>query len=984
MAMTVQDFWATIQRLGILDESGVRLWSEHCQRLLAEASGSAELPQGDALQLAKLLIQQKVLTQFQAKRMLAGRGGELLQGDYLVAKRVGQAPLSRWYAARHLPTGLASLVFPCTSAVEARHQVDPAWLAPHVAVSADGLQPLSVEAFTPHDASPWRGLVVSALPDGHPLDQWLADQAMHAVPTAIDLGLVLGGALAALHRASLFHGGLRPGRVWIGDDGSVFLLRCGGGPPIFPGDSVAPPHDWFDDDGRAADFAAPQWLAGQTQADACSDVYSLGALIYFVATGRTPPRAALPEDVAGAVAAGAGGDPLLRVLGAAMAVDPQQRFPDVLSFMQALQAVQPLVGTAAEGVNEGTAEGQRPSPAATAKGASERPPAAQRTASVPTTKPPPERPPSPTRDASARSKSDQPGVPAGAAQSRRPKRRRKRRSNKGPVIIGSSAAAVLLLLLAVLFRTTVDRAPPPRARPKLPSPTVAEAQRGDPSAQPARDQPDLVDGFQLVDDDELLWVPPWAADSQPPPLDLVVPGAQVVVSLRPASLLDQQAGADWLAWFGDELGPTLESLEQRCGVSPARIDRLTLGLTPGQAGDALTTLAVRLIEPVELATLADRWDASASQTPQGQTMFAADGAGGDAYYVPGESLDDQSPIESFAVGPLETIKLVAEGEGAPIPMAPSMAAAWRRTSAQADVVVMAVPNFLFADGRNLLRRYVPRAVEPLRQMLIPDVSVAVATFDMRSQWYGELSLVPGGGSSPAGLLRELRQRIERLRQSSEAFLADAGIPPSWRVMAFRLPNFLSALADQTRFGISDQLPVVNFYLPAAAAPQLSLATLLALSSGEGAAVTTTAAAQESPKTMSISEMLNTPMSISFDQESLEFAIGMIGEEFARSLPAGALPPKITIIGGDLEKSGITQNQQVRDFQMRDQPLREVLTELVAGANPDKTATSTADDKQTLIWVVAPASTPEAPELLVTTRPAAASDGYELPEEFVSR
>src|SRR5690606_2889768 len=134
-------------------------------------------------------------------------------------------------------------------------------------------------------------------------------------------------------------------------------------------------------------------------------------------------------------------------------------------------------------------------------------------------------------------------------------------------------------------------------------------------------------------------------------------------------------------------------------------------------------------------------------------------------------------------------------------------------------------------------------------------------------------------------------------------------------------------------------------------------------------------------TMSIEQLLDTKLSISFEQESLEFAVAMIGEEFAGSLSEGAAGPKITILGGDLEKSGITQNQQVRDFQMRDVPLRDVLTRLVVGANPDKTASSPTDEKQSLVWVVDPDSSPQSPALLITTRPQAAAKGYPLPREF---
>jgi hypothetical protein len=129
-------------------------------------------------------------------------------------------------------------------------------------------------------------------------------------------------------------------------------------------------------------------------------------------------------------------------------------------------------------------------------------------------------------------------------------------------------------------------------------------------------------------------------------------------------------------------------------------------------------------------------------------------------------------------------------------------------------------------------------------------------------------------------------------------------------------------------------------------------------------------------------MLNREMTVSFDQESLEFALEAIVGAFKDSLPPGSTMPPTRIIGGDLELAGITQNQQVIDFSKADVPLRRVLTDLVVGANPDKSAAGPADPKQALIWVVAgdPAS-PGQPAILITTRQAAETKKYPLPNEF---
>ena len=103
--------------------------------------------------------------------------------------------------------------------------------------------------------------------------------------------------------------------------------------------------------------------------------------------------------------------------------------------------------------------------------------------------------------------------------------------------------------------------------------------------------------------------------------------------------------------------------------------------------------------------------------------------------------------------------------------------------------------------------------------------------------------------------------------------------------------------------------------------------------------------------------------------------------FERDLPSGSKMPKIRIIGSDLQLMGITQNQQVRDFKQANVPLRQVLTELVRRANPDKTATGANDEKQALIWVVVDDAAKEGvKEILITTRESAAGK-YELPTEF---
>ena len=995
MAPAVGEFWTTLIRLGLLDPGTAK---DFARQVAAQGETSSD----PTLAIAKFLIAQGVLTKFQAKRLLAQRGGELRQGEYLVLDRCEQPPLSRWLRARHLPTGTLALVYPCAAARDAKQPVDLGWLRPHLAVAAAGLQPLdSIQlAGASGDDASWRGLVVSALPAGRTLTAWLSDNGPLDASAAIAIGQVLGGALAAMHAASLVHGGLRPGRVWIGNDATVYLLRSGGGPPIDPEALPAPAYDWFDDDGRAPDFASPQWLSGQAQASVQDDVYSLGAVLYTAISGKPVTAGRFPAEVAAAVAAGAAGDPLLRVLAAALAPDAANRFADVPGLLRALDTAATLLAqpTAPEPLAPEPPAPMTSAPRAPAASvpASANPAAVvsqpvATAASVPTSKPQPVV----TSGQGVQKAVVDGDRNAAAIEPAARRRRRTRRSRRGPVIVGSAAVAVLLLLVAVLMRS-MQGSDQPTTRPPIPvpgpqpgamaqgTPQTATGTRGaDSAASPTG--PATEGGFELVPDDRLLWVSPWPADSPSPPLDLVTPGAQVIVALRPGELLSGDSAADWRGWFGPELDPLLQSLQQRCGVPPEQMQRLVVSLLPGRDGEPVASLAVWLAEPVELEALLQRWNAEASRTPDGQTLYTGDAPDTDAYFI-ATGDDGAAAVSAFAVGPVEHMRLVAEGGGGPIPLPRALETAWSQSSDQADVVALISPNFLFADGRRLLQQYAPGAIAPLRDLLIPHVTAALVTLDTSATWYGEIRLVPGGTSSPAALMRTLQEQTAQLPVLGETFVVQHPVPASWRALAIRLPQYLRAIAEQTRFGISQSLPTANFYLPAEAAPQVALASLLALASdGTGASASALpGAASRSPATaLSIDQLLDTPLSISFDQESLETAISMIGEEFARAVPEGAARPQLTIIGGDLEKSGITQNQQVRDFRMRDVPLRDVLTQLVLGANPDKTATGPADPKQSLIWVVDPAAPAEAPGLLITTRPQAEAKGYPLPREFTA-
>ncbi len=214
-----------------------------------------------------------------------------------------------------------------------------------------------------------------------------------------------------------------------------------------------------------------------------------------------------------------------------------------------------------------------------------------------------------------------------------------------------------------------------------------------------------------------------------------------------------------------ELMGLIELAAQRAGVPAESIERCTVALHAGGEGWPTASLAIELIEPVPLKTLTDRWQVSASRTPDGATVYAGDEPDGDVYFL-GDSeqgaVASDASVKRFAVGPLEQIREVAANEGGQIPLPRLTAKVWGESSAESDLVALITPNFLFADGREMLLTTAPELVAPLRAVLIPDVAaLLVSAKSVQQDIYAELRLSPAA-TSPSRCCCERSVRLSKV------------------------------------------------------------------------------------------------------------------------------------------------------------------------------------------------------------------------------
>ena len=210
--------------------------------------------------------------------------------------------------------------------------------------------------------------------------------------------------------------------------------------------------------------------------------------------------------------------------------------------------------------------------------------------------------------------------------------------------------------------------------------------------------------------------------------------------------------------------------------------------------------------------------------------------------------------------------------------------------------------------------------------------------------------------------------------------------PYWRALGLRYPQMMRALNRYGRFGFEDGQVVANAYLPPDAMSNIVVASWMALNNSSGEPAPTVASKPKSatkPPAKSIDEVLESKITIGFEQESLESALQLIASEVSESV-LGGTPISMAINGTAFQKEGITRNQQVRAFKQSGVTLRAVLTDLVRRSNPVTTVQSPTERNQKVVWLVLEDSErPGEKKIELTTRTWSEANKVSLPKEFVS-
>lgn len=294
----------------------------------------------------------------EAPRPDSGDAGALLPGtridDYEIRQWLGGGGFGITYLARDLQLDLPVAIkefFPADCA----HRSPCGAVLPRGSghpTFADGLERFVEEAralanfrhpnivrVLRHLRSHGTACIVMEYERGDPLTRWLARQQPLSEATLLALVLPLLDGLAAVHGAGFLHRDIKPDNIYMRADGQPVLLDFGAARRVTAGagaTSIVSPG-----------FAPFEQYHSQGEQGPWSDLYALGAVMYWMVTGHKPVEAAariqddkqpLPSQLADPSRFGAD---LLQAISWAMQPKAPDRPQSVNDFREALLAATP-------------------------------------------------------------------------------------------------------------------------------------------------------------------------------------------------------------------------------------------------------------------------------------------------------------------------------------------------------------------------------------------------------------------------------------------------------------------------------------------------------------------------------------------------------------------------------------------------------------------------------------------------------------------
>src|SRR4051812_2792557 len=265
-----------LRRSGLIDRG-------HLDQVVGEFL--RQTPRAEPPALAQHLVGQKVLTPFQAERILSGKSQGLVLGPYVLADSIGSGSMgtvykaqsktdNNWFAVKVLPRRSMWNVRLARRQVRSFSQFTHPAVVPFVDVGTSGGQ----------------HYLVWPLVEGETLEAKVTREGHLAPDVAATIISQVAQGLAASHGQELFHGLIKPSNIMIGSDGQAKLLDFGIGSLLAEneGESLVDTMSTANTLTSGLDCSSPESIMEPTNRTRIGDQYSLGCVLYYCLAGRYP------------------------------------------------------------------------------------------------------------------------------------------------------------------------------------------------------------------------------------------------------------------------------------------------------------------------------------------------------------------------------------------------------------------------------------------------------------------------------------------------------------------------------------------------------------------------------------------------------------------------------------------------------------------------------------------------------------------------
>jgi tRNA A-37 threonylcarbamoyl transferase component Bud32 len=284
--LKVDTFIDLVRRSGLVDKDRL---AETLAVATAEIERAEPLVAGNAQDEARLvsrhLIDAGLLTEWQSKKLLEGRGRGFFLGKYKLLDHLGTGGMSNVYLAEHvnMQRRVAVKVLP-TYRVHDSSYLARFYREARAAAALD--HPNIVHAYDVDNQGDTHYLVMELI-QGQDLQQIVKRQGVLSYDMAADYIRQAADGLEHAHQVGLVHRDIKPANLLVDGGGVVKVLDLG--LARFSDDKQVSLTIAYDENVLGtADYLAPEQALNSHTADHRADIYSLGCTFYFTLTGHPP------------------------------------------------------------------------------------------------------------------------------------------------------------------------------------------------------------------------------------------------------------------------------------------------------------------------------------------------------------------------------------------------------------------------------------------------------------------------------------------------------------------------------------------------------------------------------------------------------------------------------------------------------------------------------------------------------------------------